>query len=172
MEKTDLSGEPCGAARALDRVGSWWTILILRDCFYGMTRFDEFQKSLNISTNSLTTRLAALVEEGLLEKRRYSERPPRHEYILTQRGRDFRPVLRTLFAWGNQHFAPEGPAMQLTDMETGKPVQLQLIDANTGAPITEQRHRMMEGPAATDAIRARIQRLHAMLDAQAEGEQP
>jgi DNA-binding HxlR family transcriptional regulator len=165
VEKVDLSTSPCSIARALDRVGTWWTMLILRDCFYGMTRFDEFQKSLNVSTNSLTTRLNALVEEGLLERRQYSERPPRYEYILTQRGRDFRPVLLTLFDWGNKHFSPEGPTMLLKDAETGKDVRLQLIDTNTGEPITDERHRYCAGPAATERVRERLERAHKALDA-------
>jgi DNA-binding HxlR family transcriptional regulator len=158
MEKTDFSSSPCSVARALDRVGSWWTMLILRDCFYGMTRFDEFQKSLNVSTNSLTTRLNALVEEGLLERRQYSERPPRYEYILTPRGHEFRPVLLALFDWGRKHFSPEGPAVVLKDAKTGKDVQLQLIDAVTGEPITEERHRYYPGPTATERIRERLER--------------
>jgi DNA-binding HxlR family transcriptional regulator len=139
-------------------------MLILRECFYGMTRFDEFQKNLNISTNALTTRLNALVEEGLLERRQYTERPPRYEYILTPRGRDFRPVLLTLFNWGKKHFSPEGPAVVLKDSQTGQDVQLQLIDAVTGEPITEERHRYYPGPAATEGIRERLARAHKALD--------
>jgi DNA-binding HxlR family transcriptional regulator len=165
MEKVDFRASPCSIARALDRVGTWWTMLILRDCFYGMTRFDEFQKSLNISTNALTTRLNTLVEEGLLERRQYSERPPRYEYVLTPRGRDFRPVLLTLFDWGRKHFSPEGPAVVLKDSQTGKDVQLQLIDAVTGEPITQERHRYYPGPAATDRIRERLKHAHEALDA-------
>src|SRR6516225_3571437 len=98
----------CPVGRALERVGEWWSILILRDAFQGSTRFDQFQKNLDIAPNMLTRRLNALVEGGLLERRRYSERPPRDEYVLTARGRDFRPVLLSLLAWGNRHFAPEG----------------------------------------------------------------
>jgi DNA-binding HxlR family transcriptional regulator len=165
MEKADFRASPCSIARALDRVGTWWTMLILRDCFYGMTRFDEFQKSLNISTNALTTRLNTLVDEGLLERRQYSERPPRYEYILTPRGRDFRPVLLTLFDWGRKHFSPEGPAAVLKDSQTGKEVQLQLIDSVTGEPITQERHRYYPGPAATDRLRERLKNAHEALDA-------
>jgi len=165
MEKVDFSASPCSIARALDRVGSWWTMLILRDCFYGMTRFDEFQKSLNISTNALTTRLNGLVEEGLLERRQYSERPPRYEYILTPRGHEFRPVLLTLFQWGKNHFFPGDATIVLKDSQTGQDVQLQLIDAVTGEPITEERHRYYPGPAATERVRERLERAHVALDA-------
>src|ERR1700754_3932307 len=109
----------CPIARSLERVGEWWSILILRDALRGTTRFDEFQKSLGIAPNMLTRRLNALVDTGLLERRRYSEHPPRDEYVPTARGRDFRPVLIALLAWGNKHFAPEGASGRLVDTETG-----------------------------------------------------
>jgi len=82
----------CPIARSLERVGEWWSILIIRDALHGFTRFDQFQKSLNIAPNMLTRRLNALVDTGVLERRLYSDRPPRYEYILTEKGRDFRPV--------------------------------------------------------------------------------
>src|SRR5438874_4858393 len=115
MQHKSFQRMPCPIARSLERVGEWWSILIMRDALHGMTRFDEFQKSLGIAPNMLTRRLDALVEAGLLERRRYSERPPRDEYVPTARGRDFRPVLIALMAWGNRHFAPEGASVQLID---------------------------------------------------------
>ncbi len=78
MSKKDFAEMPCPVARSLGRVGEWWTILILRDAFHGLTRFEQFQKSLGIAPNILTRRLAALAADGLLERRQYSERPPRH----------------------------------------------------------------------------------------------
>ena len=119
MQRKSFGDMPCPIARSLERVGEWWSILILRDAFRGLTRFDQFQKSLDIAPNMLTRRLNALVESGLLERRRYSERPPRDEYVLTERGRDFRPVLWALLAWGNKHFAPEGASVVVVDTETG-----------------------------------------------------
>src|SRR5580693_395141 len=107
MQRTSFGNMKCPIARSLDRVGEWWSILILRDAFYGYTRFDEFQKSLGVAPGILTRRLNALVEAGLLERRRYSEHPPREEYVLTKRGRDFRPVMLAMLQWGNTHFAPE-----------------------------------------------------------------
>ncbi len=100
---------PCPIARSLERVGEWWSILILRDAFLGLKRFDQFRKSLGIAPNILSRRLRALVEAGLLERSRYCEHPPRDEYRLTELGRDFRPVLVALLAWGKKHFAPGGP---------------------------------------------------------------
>src|ERR1700754_3737684 len=119
MQRKSFGDMPCPIARSLERVGEWWSILILRDAFHGLTRFDEFQENLGIAPNMLTRRLKALVETGLLERRRYSERPPRDEYLLTQAGRDFRPVLWALLAWGNRHFAPEGASVVIVDGETG-----------------------------------------------------
>ena len=97
MQRKSFSKMACPIARSLERVGEWWSILIIRDALHGFTRFDEFQKSLNIAPNMLTRRLSALVDAGLLERRRYSERPPRYESILTETGRDFRPVIVAMF---------------------------------------------------------------------------
>ena len=146
----------CPIARSLERVGEWWSILILRDALRGLTRFDQFQGNLGIAPNMLARRLAALVDAGLLERRRYSERPPRDEYVLTARGRDFRPVLLSLMAWGNRHFAPEGESVVLADAATGAIVDPILVDRATGEPITEARHRVVPGPAATARTRARL----------------
>ena len=120
MRHTSFQGAACPIARSLDRVGEWWSILILRDASKGATRFEQFQKNLDIAPNTLTRRLNALVEAGLLERHRYCERPPRDEYRLTQAGRDFRPVLWALLAWGNKHFAPEGASVVVVDSETNQ----------------------------------------------------
>jgi DNA-binding HxlR family transcriptional regulator len=146
---------PCPIARSLERVGEWWSILILRDALHGLTRFDEFQKSLGIAPNMLTRRLNGLLEAGLLERRRYSTRPPRDEYVVTQRGRDFRPVLLALMAWGNKHFAPEGPSVLLINGKTGATVDPILVDPASGDPITEPHYTLAAGPAAGERTRLR-----------------
>ena len=107
MQRKSFGSMSCPIARSLERVGEWWSILILRDAFHGLTRFDQFQKSLDIAPNILARRLNALADSGLLERRRYSEKPSRDEYILTERARDFRPVLWALLAWG-QALRPRG----------------------------------------------------------------
>ena len=145
----------CPIARSLERVGEWWSILILRDALHGFTRFDQFQKSLGIAPNMLARRLNALVEAGLLERRRYSEHPPRDEYVLTARGRDFRPVLMALLAWGNRHFAPEGASVLLVDAKSGAAVEPILVDRATGRPIKEPDYAFAPGPAATEGVRRR-----------------
>jgi DNA-binding HxlR family transcriptional regulator len=132
---------PCPIARSLDRVGEWWSILILRDALRGVTRFEDFRKNLGVAPNMLTRRLNALVESGLLERRRYSERPPRDEYVPTARGRDFRPVLLALLAWGNRHFAPEGPSVEVVNRETGVAADPVLVDRHTGLPVDGPAYR-------------------------------
>jgi DNA-binding HxlR family transcriptional regulator len=157
MQRTSFKDMQCPIARSLERAGEWWSMLILRDAFYGMTRFDEFQESLGIAPNMLSRRLKGLVESGLLERRRYSSRPARYEYVLTELGRDFRPVLLSLMAWGNRHFAPEGISTLLADERTNRPVELVLVDAHTGDPISLEHHTVHAGPAANARMRARFE---------------
>jgi DNA-binding HxlR family transcriptional regulator len=135
MHHKSFANFNCPIARSLDHVGEWWSILILRDAMRGLTRFDEFQKNLDIAPNILTRRLSALTQSGLLERRRYSERPPRYEYILTERGRDFRPVLLTLLAWGNKHFFPEGPCIGMVDAISGALAEPIVVDRRSGRPM-------------------------------------
>jgi DNA-binding HxlR family transcriptional regulator len=155
MQRKSFGDMPCPIARSLERVGEWWSILILRDAFHGLTRFDQFQKSLEIAPNMLTRRLNALVEAGLLERRRYSERPPRYEYLLTERGRDFRPVLWALLAWGNKHFASEGKTVVIVDGTTGAEADPVLVDRASGRVLVEPEFRLAAGPAARDSTRRR-----------------
>lgn len=89
-------------ARTVDILGDWWTPLVLREAYYGVRRFDQFQATLNIGRNILTQRLGRLIDEGLLERVQYSKRPPRYEYHLTDKGRDFWPVLAVMAAWGDR----------------------------------------------------------------------
>ncbi|MBN9561366.1 MAG: helix-turn-helix transcriptional regulator [Alphaproteobacteria bacterium] len=156
MRRKSFNTMQCPIARSLERVGEWWSILILRDAFHGLTRFDQFQKSLDIAPNMLTRRLNALVEAGLLERHRYSERPPRDEYLLTERGRDFRPVPWAMLAWGNKHFAPEGASVMVVDSATGQPAEPILVDRNTGRPLAEPAFRSAPGPAADERTRRKL----------------
>ena len=146
----------CPVARSLERVGEWWSILILRDALHGFTRFDQFQNSLGIAPNMLTRRLNALVEAGLLERRRYSERPPRDEYVLTARGRDFRPVIVALLAFGNKHFAPEGTSVLLVDARTGREADPIMVDRITGKPLEAPDYVYAPGPAAGERARRKF----------------
>jgi DNA-binding HxlR family transcriptional regulator len=131
---SNLSEQPCLIARSLALVGDAWSMLILRDAHAGLTRFDEFRKSLGIAPTILTRRLAMLTREGLLEKRRYSERPPRDEYVLSEAGRDFLPVLFAISAWGRKHRNGDG-VTRFFDAEAGSEIDPVTIDRSTGAPI-------------------------------------
>lgn len=129
--------EVCPIARSLSVLGDAWSMLILRDAHAGFTRFDQFRKSLGIAPTMLTKRLSVLVDEGLLEKRQYSEHPPREEYVLTQAGQDFLPVLFVIGAWGRKHKPYEHPEemVKFLDAENGTEIEPIVIDQITGAEI-------------------------------------
>ncbi|MDQ7970422.1 MAG: helix-turn-helix domain-containing protein [Oxalicibacterium faecigallinarum] len=157
MERKSFEGMQCPIARSLERVGEWWSILILRDAFYGITRFDEFQKSLGIAPNMLTRRLKGLVESGLMERREYNARPPRYEYVLTKTGQDFRPVLLSLLAWGNKHFAEGAASVLIKNIKTNKIAVPVLTDQVSGEEIIASgKFKIVAGPAADDKLRQRF----------------
>lgn len=113
MKWNDLASESCSLARALSAVGDRWTLLILRDAFLKVRRFDEFEESLKISRRVLTERLRALVDEGIMERRPYREQPLRHEYRLTEKGLGLYPALLALVHWGDDWYAgEEGPPVR------------------------------------------------------------
>jgi DNA-binding HxlR family transcriptional regulator len=105
MKWDELTDDWCPVARASSIVGDRWTLLIVRDAFLGISRFDDFQKSLGVTRHVLAQRLKRLVEVGVLEKKRYQQRPERFDYVLTERGRDLSPVLDNLRSWGREHMS-------------------------------------------------------------------
>ncbi|HMI18722.1 MAG TPA: helix-turn-helix domain-containing protein [Sphingomonas sp.] len=141
MDNEKYASGTCPVGRGASRVPDLWSIMILRDAALGHTRFDQFRKSLGIAPNILTRRLAALVEDGLLEKSRYSERPPRDEYVLTSCGRDYLPVLQAIAAWGTKHFGG-GPLSTTFDADTGQKIEPVVIDRVTGKPLSEMKLRV------------------------------
>ena len=141
-------GQTCSVARALEVVGERWTLLILRDAFLGLRRFEEFQEDLGIARNVLADRLARLVETGVLEKRAYSERPLRHEYRLTDKGRDLWPAVFALARWGDRHDAPEGPPVIFEHRDCGGRIDDHRICEACGAPVEVRDVRMRWGPGA------------------------
>ncbi|HKD25207.1 MAG TPA: helix-turn-helix domain-containing protein [Xanthobacteraceae bacterium] len=162
MQPRKSPNTECPAAQALECVGEWWSILILRDAFQGFTRFDEFKNNLGIAPNILSRRLAHLTQSGLFERRLYSERPPRHEYALTAKGRDFFPVVVAMFAWGNKHLAPEAKALVLAERETARPLDPIMVDAKSLAPITLDTVALVAGPSASGAMRKRLAAIRAL----------
>ena len=156
MQRKSFADMTCPIARSLEHVGEWWSMLILRDAFAGKTRFDEFQQSLGIASNMLTRRLAALVSAGMLEKRLYSKRPARHEYVLTERGRDFRTVLVALLAFGDRHFAIEGGGgAHVVDAATGETAEPMLVDRRSGKELVEPHFRIVRGKRPAGPLAAK-----------------
>lgn len=133
----------CPVARGLEKVGDAWSMLILRDLSIGLSRFEELRVSLGIAPNILTARLRALGEAGLVVKRRYSERPPRDEYVLSEAGRDFLPVLHVIGEWGRRHNGAGGTT-RLVDTETGTLVEPMVVDRLTGKPLADAKLRVAQ----------------------------
>ncbi|MGL4286317.1 MAG: winged helix-turn-helix transcriptional regulator [Phreatobacter sp.] len=154
--------DECPIARTMLCVGEWWSILILRDAFQGLTRFDEFQKSLGIASNILARRLKHMTEIGLFERRLYSQRPPRYDYVLTAKGRDFFPVVSAMLAWGNRHLAPEGASVLLAGRDSGLPVDPVVLDGPSLTPITLDSVMLIAGPKASAGMHERINSLRAL----------
>jgi DNA-binding HxlR family transcriptional regulator len=144
MRRTRFDDAPCPIARTADLIGDWWTPMVLREAFLGRRRFDDFQQALAVSRGVLAQRLARLVDEGLLEKRLYEERPPRHEYVLTDKGRAFYPVLAAMWRWGSDWLWEDGeqPPLELYDRESRRPVRPLVIDERTGDPIDVRKLRV------------------------------
>jgi DNA-binding HxlR family transcriptional regulator len=136
MRRTPFTKMTCPVARSLERVGEWWSILILRDVLGGIRRFDALQENLGIAPGMLTRRLTALVKHGILARRRYQTRPPRYEYVPTEKAEDFAEVLMALTVWGNRHFAPEGPSLLIADRKTGNIADPVMVDGKTGRRLT------------------------------------
>ena len=118
--------------------------MVMREAFLGRRRFDEFQQALSLSRGVLAQRLSRLVDEGLLAKRLYEEHPPRHEYVLTDKGRDFYPVLAAMWRWGSDWLWEDGsqPPLELYDAESGAPVRPVVVDEHTGTPIDVRKIRV------------------------------
>ena len=144
MLKRDYDGQNCSIARALEIVGERWTLLIVRDVFLGRRRFDEFQESLGISRNVLSERLARLVEEGILERVLYQERPERYEYRLTEKGRDLHLALTGLRQWGDRYLTAQPPTL-LRSKTDRRPVIAALIPAEQ-AHLRVEEVELVPGP--------------------------
>jgi DNA-binding HxlR family transcriptional regulator len=131
----DYSNERCAVAAALQVVGDPWTLLILRDAFFGVRRFDEWQSRLGVARNVLAARLKGLVAQGILETRLYSEHPPRKDYVLTRKGRDLAPVIVALKAWGDEHVYGEGRRPLELIHDCGAPLRAKLVCETCGEPV-------------------------------------
>ena len=150
-------GQSCSVARALEVIGERWTILILRDSFLGVRRFDDFQRSLGIARNVLNARLQRLVDAGVLERRLYNARPARFEYRLTERGRELWPALVSLMQWGDRHLAGEaGPPLGVEHRDCGGRVDERRVCEACGAKVEVREVRAVPGPGADASVHDRL----------------
>jgi DNA-binding HxlR family transcriptional regulator len=140
----------CPIARSLEEVGDAWSLLILRDVFVGVRRFQDLELRLGITSSTLTRRLEALCQRGLLEAHAYAEHPARYEYVLTAKGEDFLPVLLALGAWGNRWFTE---AIVQLDPETGERLDPVLVDKQSGRVLKAGTVALGAGPGAPPPVR-------------------
>jgi DNA-binding HxlR family transcriptional regulator len=145
MLKRDYQGQNCSIARALELVGERWTLLIVRDAFLGLRRFDQFQENLGIASNVLTSRLDRLVEAGVFERVRYQQRPDRYEYTLTERGLALRTPLLALMQWGDG--ISGNPPRLVRRKGDGSPVVAALVGAD-GESVDPGEIEVVPGPGA------------------------
>src|SRR5262249_36142349 len=142
----DYSGQNCSIARALEVVGERWTLLILRDAFLGITRFDGFARKLGIAENVLARRLETLTEAGVLERPPYQGR--RHDYVLTERGRELFPVIVSLMRWGDEHLSPDGPPALIRHAGCGGGIAAGARCEGCGATVGPDEVEWLWGPGS------------------------
>ena len=155
MQRTQFGDMACSIARTLDVFGEPWTPLIIRDVWVGIGRFDQIRADLGISTKVLTQRLAWLVETGVLERRQYSDHPPRYEYALTPKGAELCDVLVVMARWGDRWLAGEaGPPVLHRHRECGHITRVELQCSECGAAIHAVDLDVLPGPGAAVAADA------------------
>jgi DNA-binding HxlR family transcriptional regulator len=148
MRWEELDQQPCSLARTLSVVGDRWTLLVLRESFMGIRRFDEFEQRLGITRHVLADRLKKLVETGVLEKAAYQQRPLREEYRLTDKGRDLYPAVLALVNWGDRYMSDEqGAPIRHVHRSCGQPMHGVLVCSECGEPLAPRDVRLEEAPA-------------------------
>lgn len=150
MPYRPFTDQNCSIARALEVIGERWTLLVMREILLGRRRFAELQRNTGIAKNILSDRLQTLVDQGLLERRLYSETPEAHEYRPTQKGIDVSPVLVALMQWGDHHAAPDGPPRVYVHTVCGHDADPQLHCAHCGELIPPRELKVRPGPAANE----------------------
>jgi DNA-binding HxlR family transcriptional regulator len=150
----DYKGQNCSVAATLELIGERWTLLVLRDVFSGRRRFEQIQRTLGVASNVLTARLQRLVDEGILERRPYSWRPPRYEYFLTEKGLDLWPVLIAIMGWGDRHLAgADGPPVEVVHKgDCGGPGNDRGICEACGKVLTAREARAFARRPVTAAV--------------------
>lgn len=156
MKRTSFAKWPCSIARTVDLLGDAWTPLVLREAFYGIRRFDDFQQSLGIARNTLTDRLRTLVDEELLAKQLYQSEPRRYEYVLTEKGKDFFGVLAALSRWGDRWLAgEEGVPVTFHHESCGNDTHAEVVCAQCGESLRSDDTSMRLGPGYPERLKSR-----------------
>lgn len=169
MQRASFSEMPCAIARTLDVIGDPWTPLILRDVALGITRFEAIQRNLGVSRKVLTQRLQALVEHEVVERVAYQDHPPRHDYVLTQKGRDLALVLAAIQSFGNTwFFAEEGPPLVWRHLSCGQISSPTLCCDACGQPVTADDAIPLRGPSYDAALYPELDKVLDAVDALAE----
>jgi DNA-binding HxlR family transcriptional regulator len=148
VQRTSFEEMNCSVAQCLEAVGEWWSLLIIRDAFLGVTRFDDFQARLEISRNILNQRLNRLVDNGIFERVPYQDHPPRCEYRLTEKGRDLWAIVTAMGNWGDRWAAPEGPPLTIRHVSCGQVVQAVPVCSHCGERLDARSVRAEAGPGA------------------------
>jgi DNA-binding HxlR family transcriptional regulator len=149
VKRTPFADWPCSVARTVDILGDWWTPLVLRECFMGVRRFEDFQRNLGIGRNILTRRLTRLVDEGMLDRRPYQDHPPRHDYVLTPKGRDFFPVIAAIMRWGDTWLGDgAGPPVVLHHQACDHDMRADVVCSHCGEALVLGEVRGRPGPGA------------------------
>jgi DNA-binding HxlR family transcriptional regulator len=150
MRRTSFEQLNCSVAQTLEVVGDWWSLLVLREIFFGVTRFDDIQRRLGIARNTLTDRLDWLCRHGVLIRMPYGESGNRLEYRLTDKGCDLHPVLLAMLEWGDKWGATaKNPPLRPCD-QNGDPIELRIVNARTGRRVRRDKIRLMSTEGATD----------------------
>jgi DNA-binding HxlR family transcriptional regulator len=146
MQRTSFREMNCSVAQCLEVVGEWWSMLIVRDLFLGITRFEDFHQRLGISRNILNQRLEHLIEAGVVDREPYCEHPVRYDYRLTEKGKDLWPVLTAIRQWGDRWEAPGGAPLELVHKDCGHVAQVVGVCSACGEPVSRSDMRAVNGP--------------------------
>jgi DNA-binding HxlR family transcriptional regulator len=150
VQRTSFGDMNCSVAQCLEVVGEWWSLLIVRDAFLGVRRFDDFQARLGISRNILNQRLNKLVDDGVLERVPYEEHPPRSEYRLTDKGRDLWHVVTAMRQWGDRWAAPDGAPVKMRHTACGRVVNAVAVCSHCGERLDVRSVTAVPGPGAAE----------------------
>lgn len=162
MRRTSFSDMNCSIARTLELIGDWWTLLIVRDAFFGSHKFGEFEKNLGIAPNVLTQRLGKLVDAGILSVSSVSQNGRAMAYRLTPKGRDLFPVLMAMMQWGDKHeVGPQGAPVRVLVRSTGQEIATMRLQSASGEPLDVSQVMVVAGPGADEAVARRMATISA-----------